>query len=119
MKLVYTYARTGSYNQTVHDFNATNEDGLTYSVKSVANVITKFEVTGSVQHIQNPGRPRTSEEDRFTVLASAVEEPRHSVRQRATDLQLSKCTIHNILKIEKFYPYKIKLVHELNEDDSD
>jgi len=35
----------------------------------------------------------------------------------AQEHEVNKISIHNILKKKKFYPYKIRLVHELNEND--
>lgn len=52
------------------------------------------------------------------VLASVVEDPHMSLNNRSTQLNISKSSLHRILKkMHKFHPYKMILVQMLGEDD--
>ncbi|CAB0041765.1 unnamed protein product, partial [Trichogramma brassicae] len=96
-------------------------DGGVVSRATVGKTITRFEQTGSVKDRVRPGRPATSTtEDRsLDVILSFMENPHQSSRSATLELETSDRLGRRILKINKFHPYKIKLVQELNEDDPD
>jgi len=52
------------------------------------------------------------------VLLSFTEDPHTSVRRAAQEHEISKSSVHK-LKRAKFHPFKVILVHKLNEDDFD
>lgn len=53
------------------------------------------------------------------VLLSFTEDPHTTVRKAAQEHEIGKSSVHNILKRAKFHPFKVVLVHKLNEDDFD
>ncbi|KAJ8935269.1 hypothetical protein NQ318_023155 [Aromia moschata] len=60
-----------------------------------------------------------NEEKSLDVLLSFTENPHNSIRRAANEHDISKSSVHNVLKRAKFHSFKVKLVHALNEDDFD
>ena len=113
-----------SYTNVVNLFNATfrNGDGVTPLSKStVSKTLRRFEETGSIKNRPVTGRPQaaTNEEKSLDVLLSFVENPHESSRSVALQQDIDQKSVLKILKVNKFHPYKMKLVQELNEDDPD
>lgn len=116
--------RQRSYNQVRELFNETfrNGDGQPLISKStISETIRRFEQTGSLKHRAITGRPRstTSEDNRMEIAQAFVENPHLTVRKASEQHVLPRSTVHRILKSIKFHPYKVNLIHELNEDDPD
>lgn len=116
--------RQRSYAQVRELFNQIfrNEAGQTSVSKStIIRAIQRFEDTGGVKNRRNPGRPTsvTNEEKQMEIAEAFVENPHLSIRRAAEQHDISKMSVHKILKLIKFHPYKVHLVHELNEDDPD
>ncbi|KAJ8934839.1 hypothetical protein NQ318_004581 [Aromia moschata] len=55
----------------------------------------------------------------INTFIDSIRNPHSSIRRSAQQHEISKGFIGNIIKRNKFYPYKVKLVHELIEDDLD
>lgn len=111
-----------SYIQVKNIFNATFRNGLNQISKStVERTIRRFEETGSVKDRPRPGRPKdaTNDEKTLDVLLTFTEDPHSSIRKASQQHDISTFSVHKILKKNKFHPFKVKLVHELNEDDFD
>lgn len=90
--------------------------------KYVLELIQKFKETGSVTNKKrDPERefPVVNEVTNMEVIGQVSADPTLSTRKLAAITNLSRWTIRKILKKFKFHPYKIKLLHELNEDDYD
>ena len=51
------------------------------------------------------------------VKAKVYASPKKSLRWTSTELGVPKSTIHKIMVEEKFHPYKLQMLHHLNEDD--
>ncbi|XP_018369530.1 PREDICTED: uncharacterized protein LOC108765352 [Trachymyrmex cornetzi] len=66
-------------------------------------------------------RPKTAtnEDNSLAVCASVVENAHTSVRKIAQQTSICKSSVHEVLKANKFHPYKIKYVQELSEGDFD
>lgn len=86
----------------------------------VLQLVAKFRETGSVLNkkriVENPVRNEAIE---VAVLGHIAIDPTLSTRKVSDVTGVSRRTIQRTLKTHKFHPYKIKLVHELNEDDDD
>lgn len=94
--------------------------GQQLSQSTVSKIEKKFRDIGHVRNIHKPGRtPRFDEEKQLDVLVEIEENPHKPTRQLAADNDVSKSSILRVLKEEKYHPYKVKLVQELNEDDPD
>ncbi|EFN81575.1 hypothetical protein EAI_17384, partial [Harpegnathos saltator] len=67
------------------------------------------------------GRPKsaTNEEKALNVLLSFTENPHSSLRRTAQAQEIGTSSVRRILKSNKLHPYKMTLVHEINEDDPD
>ena len=103
-------------------FNDTFRLGLIPISKStVSRTITRFNDTGSVKDRPRSGRPSTAtnEEKSLDVLLSFIEDPHTSIRKTSQQHEICKFSIQKILKTNKFHPFKVNLVQELNEDDFD
>ena len=90
--------------------------------KYVLELIQKFQLTGSVANKKrDPERVRPVRNEAFEIeiLGQVAVEPTASTRKLQTVTNISRTSIRRILKHHKFHPYKIHLVHQLNEDDFD
>lgn len=104
-------------------FNDTFREGMEPISKStVQRTITRFNLSGGVKDLPRSGRPvTTTTVEKQLDLALSINEDCHStVRKLHQQHDISIGSVHNILKRKlKFHPYKVKLVHELLEDDPD
>ena len=110
-----------TYEQVVRQFNNTHPDRLPICKSTVCKTVFRFQDTGSVNDRSKSGRPKmaTNEDNSLEVCASVVEDVHTSVRKIAQQTGIGKSSVHQILKGNKFHPYKIKYVQELSEDDFD
>lgn len=58
-----------------------------------------------------------NDENTALVLNNIINNPQCSLRQLASQTNLSVSSCHRILKTNKYYPYKIHLVHSLRPSD--
>lgn len=90
------------------------------SQSTVSRLETKFREFGTVKDIPKPGRSSLiDDEKKLDILVDIEENPHKPTRQLAADYEISQSSILRVFKSEKYHPYKVQLVHELNEDDSD
>ena len=91
------------------------------SSSTVKRTVQRFEETDCVRDKRRSGRPKTATnpDQSLDVLLSFVEDPHLSTRKAAQVHGIDAKSVCNILKSLNFHPYKIQLVHELNEDDPD
>lgn len=111
-----------SYMQVKELFNATFRNGLTPISKStVERTIRRYNETGSVKDRPRTGRPisATNADNSLNVLLSFIDDPHSSTRKISQEHEISTMSVYKILQTNGFHPYKVKLVHELNEDDFD
>ena len=89
--------------------------------KTIRSLMNKFGHTGSALNIGLPSRPVsvTDQATKDEVSSILKEEPRTSISQMSTDLNISRSSVRRIYKSMGFKPYIPRLVHELNEDDFD
>lgn len=62
-------------------------------------------------------RQRVQDERSADILASAIVDPHDSLRRREIDSGISRSTIRNILKNNKYHPYRLELHQEINDND--
>lgn len=86
---------------------------------TVSKIERKFRDTGSVQDLPKRGRPTLNEDTKLNILLAMEENPHNSVRQVARNNDRAAMSVHNVLKSEKWHPFKIQLVQELSDDDPD
>lgn len=115
------YENNRCANITSQVFNQMNPDKHVHR-KYVIELVTKFRETGSVEN-RKPIAPNRmivgNEAVEVAVLGHVNMDPTLSTRQLPLVCGISRTSIRRILKKHKFHPYKIHLVHQLNEDDYD
>lgn len=90
------------------------------SRNTVVHLIRKFKVSGSILTAKSSGRPRTgrSKENIAEVSTSVDESPSTSIRHRAQQLNISKCSVQRILtKDLHLHAHKIQLTQQLQPAD--
>ncbi|XP_030754949.1 uncharacterized protein LOC115881550 [Sitophilus oryzae] len=92
---------------------------MTIFQSTLSRIENKFRETGSVDNLSKSGRPSVSEEAKTNIFLSFEENPHNSVRQVGREYNVSKSCVHSLLRLERWHPYKMKLVQELSEDDPD
>lgn len=110
-----------SQDQVCALFNELYPNRPPINQSTVSRLLKKFEVTGSVKDSPKTGRPRnaTGGDKALDILLAVRENPIQSSRVLAATFDVSHQSIKNLFKREKLHPYKLQLLHELNEDDFD
>jgi ribosomal protein S13 len=120
IEIVTTYFENGRCARTTARIFNTNHPEGNLRHASVIMIINKFMETGSVQNIKHErNRPVRNEGVEVAVIGHVLMDNKQSLRQIASASGVSKSSVQRILKEQNFHPYKIRLVHELNEDDYD
>lgn len=119
VEIIEIYFRSQCASQTAELFNQRHQDKHVHR-KYVLELVQKFRATGNVCNkkrvIENAVINEATE---VAVLGQIVLDPTLSTRQMSTVSGIRRSSIQTILKRNKFHPYKIHLVQELNEDDFD
>ena len=87
--------------------------------KYVMELVRKFEETGSVCNKKSTKERVLDEACQVEVLGQFAIDPTLSIPKVSKLTNISTGSVHKILKKNKFFPYKIQILHELNEDDYD
>lgn len=99
-------------------FNAKYPD-RPISRSTISKIERKYAESGDVRDIPKPGRPKISEDTKINVLLSVEENFNKPSRIAAGEHDISQRSVLRLLKSEKYHPYKIQLIQELNDDDPD
>ncbi|KAJ8973322.1 hypothetical protein NQ317_004425 [Molorchus minor] len=86
---------------------------------SVSKIIKTYEDLGHVRDRPKSGRPAVPEDVDLKVLLELQENPHLPSKAVAANNEISQETVLHKLKRHKWHPYKVNLVHGLNEDDFD
>ncbi|KAJ8916353.1 hypothetical protein NQ315_005050 [Exocentrus adspersus] len=86
---------------------------------SVSKIYAQYRDLSHVRDVNRQRQPRINEEDKLNVLLEYQEHPVTPTRKVARKHGVSHTTVRKWLKEAKMHPYKIQLMHELNEDDPD
>ena len=119
VEIILLSGRDGATNKNVAEQFNRNHPHENVSHTSVGRLINKFRETGSVLDKKRSGCLGLSAETRAQVLEKIASSPGKSMRRAAGEMGVPRSTILNILKAEKFHPYKLPILHKLYEDDSD
>ena len=101
-----------------------NEFGIQPPTRlTIARIGDKFEIDGTVGdvHKERSGRPRTATTlaTSATVLPQFTRSPQKSVKQCSRKTGFSRSSVQRILKSAKWKVYIPRLLHAMNEDDTD
>lgn len=113
--------RRRSYAEVCNLFNATYPNRNPINKSTVCKTLRRFNHTGSVKNLGKSGRPKTvtNDENALNLMLDVVNNPKTSLTQLAANHDMCKQSAFKILKNQKFHPYKVRLVQELNDDDFD
>lgn len=111
--------RRRSTNEVRELFNQVHPGRTQISQSTVCKILKKYEEHGYVKNLPKSGRPKIDDNIQLDVLLSVEENPHSVSRQIALDMGISHKSAQTIWHKEKYHPYKVCLVHELNEDDFD
>lgn len=100
-------------------YNAKYPDRPRISQSTVSKIEKKYRDLGHVRDNYTKGRSSISEEKQLNVLLAVEEDCHKTTRNIALENQMSQTSVVKYLGINKWHPYKVQLVHELNEDDPD
>ena len=103
-------------------FHATYDPHYEPTRRTIYAIHAKFMETGSVNDQPRSGRLRSgrSEENQEVVEAAFVQDQRKSIRRASLELNISKATIHRLLRKDiGMYPYKLQIVQNLEPQDYD
>lgn len=106
-----------SYNYAIHLFNE-RYPNVAVSRPALKKLINKFDQTGSVANKKKVCK-KYDDDDAVTIMAleSVAENPRKSLRTRASELNVSHALLQTIYKVNKVYPFKPKFRHTLEIED--
>ncbi|KAJ8955691.1 hypothetical protein NQ318_008562, partial [Aromia moschata] len=111
--------KTRTQKQVCEIFNTKYPDRRV-SQSTVSRIENKFREFGNVTDIPKSGRKRIlDDEQKLYILLDIQDNPHKPTRQVAADNDVSKTSMLRLLKNEKYRPYKIHLVQELNDDNPD
>lgn len=112
--------RRRSLQDACNTFNA-NFHNKNISKSTVSKIVKKFNESGSTKNRRKTGRSKSAINDNTSldVLLDVLENPHTSISKLSLYHNVSKRSVRRILSKNKFHPYKVHLVQELNEDDPD
>ena len=112
-------ASLGSSRMAVNAFNRKHRTTITHD--TVKKLIGKLKKTGIATDQARCGRRRTASDEGKTakILAVPTQSSTISVRQLSAVHGISKSSICHILKINKWYPYKLQMAQQMSEDEPD
>lgn len=119
VEMIFTFgASNENYHEAERRFNVAHPD-RPVTRKYLRTLVNKFRLSGSISDAPRSGRPPLGEDKQFEIVAQFIEDPQQSTRSVANICDVSQGSVVRLLKKNKFHPYKIQLVQELNEDDPD
>jgi len=118
-EIIFLYgAENRCARRTARVFNDRHPD-KNLGHKYVVELVHKFEETGSVCNKRTKTARVLDEACQVEVLGQFTIDPTSSIPKVAKLTNICTGSVHKILKRNKFFPYKIQILHELNEDDYD
>lgn len=111
--------RQRTHDEVCEVFNNKYQDRTPISRGTVSKIIQKFDAFDNVKDRPRSGRPAILDDTKMDVFLSVVEDPHKPTRVVSQEIQVCQRTVCKYLRKEKWHPYKVKLVQELREDDSD
>ena len=113
--------RVRSYQEVANLFNATFPEHPPISKSTVYRTVDRFERMGLIKDKPRSGRTNsaTNHEKALDDLQSVIETPHTPLSKLAETHGVSTKSVHRILKMYHYHPYKMILVQQLTEDDCD
>lgn len=108
-----------SHEEACALFNAVHNERPPISRSTVSRVVARYQESRSVKDLPRSGRPKINDDKKLNALITLQENPHMSTTEVARQENVSQSFVAKFLKIMKFHPYKVRLIHELTEDDPD
>lgn len=117
--IVKTFYKTENKSETCRLFK--REFQRTVKRDTVADIIQKFEDTGSTEDIKRSGRRSSicTDKNKCVVKNAFTQSPTKSTRRASQELGISRRSIQRMLYQLEMKPYHPHLVQALNDDDPD
>jgi hypothetical protein len=109
--MVKSYYQLGSVEQTRELFPSHSRPDR----KTISRLVSKFETYGSVLDLPRSGRKKDVDtpDVETKILESVIKGPTSSIRERASELDLSKSELKRILSNMDFHAYRPSLLEKL------
>lgn len=117
VKLYYKY---GNYAEVSRQWK-NHFDSIPPTRKTMADIISRFEDTGSVAERLRPGRPKsaTSGDQKAAISAAVSRSPQKSTRRASLQLGIPHTSVWRLYKELNLKPFRPRLIHGLSDDDFD
>lgn len=87
--------------------------------KTFVSLCSNLKDYGSFKKPKTTRRKRIATDENIALVLQVENNPNVSVRQLTEETNIARSTCHRILKINKFFPYKVHLVHHLIPGDNE
>lgn len=119
IEIVFIYGEEGQCaRRTAATFNE-RYPGKNVSHTYVIQLIKKFKETGCVINKKTNQPKLINEAAQIEIMGHFAMNPTSSIRQVSATTGMSMGSVHKILKLNKFHPYKIQPYQKLLEEDFD
>lgn len=119
IEMIYLYAKENNcFRRAATIFNERHQE-KNVSHTYIRELVAKFEETGSVINKKRTGPQVLDEDTTVEVLGQFAINPQLSLRKAARETGVSHESVRKVLKHHKFFPYKMKILQELGDDDPD
>lgn len=108
-----------SHEEACALFNEVHNERAPISRSTVSRVVARYQETRSVKDAPRSGRPKVNNDTKLNALLTLHETPHTTTTEIARQENVSQSFVAKFLKSMRFHPYKVRLIHELTEDDPD
>lgn len=111
--------RSRTQAEVVHLFRDKHPELPPINQGTISKIEAQYRELGHVRHVPRRRNPVIDVDTKLNILLTIQENPKTSARQMARDYSISDKTVLQTIHESKMHPYKMQIVQELREDDSD
>lgn len=116
--ILESYFKSQSFLRCQEDFTVAFPETKVPNKSTISRIVARFRKTGSVNDCLRSGRPSVLSDDSLeNIRASLLRSPRKSIRKLCQQTGMSYGSVRRATKKLKLRPYRIHVVHELQEPD--
>ncbi|KAJ8914085.1 hypothetical protein NQ315_014281 [Exocentrus adspersus] len=109
--------RIRSHEEKCDLFNQEHPERAPIVRSTVGRLVSEYFATGTVKDALDDFATRTHFSEETKLNREVQENPHCSTRQIGLNNNIDHSTVVKLLKKEKYHPYKVHVLYELNEDD--